>query len=149
VVWTDVRPFDDTIHAGLVRERLLSTVSGFLGALAALVAAIGLYGVMSHQVAQRRSEIGVRIALGARRRDILLMVLGQAGALVAVGVALGGVLALAASAPVRSLLFGLEANMAPMLLIAAGVLAATGALASYVPAGRAARLEPQAALTLG
>jgi len=148
VVWTDVRPFDDTIHAGLVRERLLSTVSGFLGALAALVAAIGLYGVMSHQVAQRKSEIGVRIALGARRRDILLMVLGQAGALVAVGVALGGVLALVASAPVRSLLFGLEANMAPMLVIAAGVLAATGALASYVPARRAARLEPQTALTL-
>jgi ABC-type antimicrobial peptide transport system permease subunit len=76
------------------------------------------------------------------------MVLGQAGALVAVGVALGGVLALVASAPVRSLLFGLEANMAPLLVIAAGVLAATGALASYVPARRAARLEPQTALTL-
>jgi predicted permease len=148
LAWTDVRPFDDILQAGLVRERLLSTVSGFFGALAVLVAAIGLYGVMAQQVTQRRGEIGVRMAFGARRWQILALVVGRAGALVAVGTAIGGLLALAASTTVRSFLFGLDTHMAAPLAIAAGVLCATGAVACYLPARRAAALDPQAALRL-
>lgn len=148
LVWTEVRPFDDTIQAGLVRERLLSTVSGFFGGLAALVAAIGLYGVMTQQVTRRRSEIGVRLALGARRRHVLLLVVGQAGALVATGIVIGALLALAASTTVRSFLFGLDTRMAALLAIAAAVLCTTGALACYLPARRATAMDPQAALRL-
>jgi predicted permease len=146
VAWTDVRPFDDILHAGLARERLLSTVSGFFGALAVLVAAIGLYGVMAQQVTQRRGEIGVRMALGAERWQILSLVVGRAGALVAVGTAFGVLLGLAASATVGSFLFGLDTHMVAPLAIAAGVLSATGAVACYLPARRAARLDPQVAL---
>lgn len=146
VVWTGVHSFDDTIRAGLERERLLSTVSGFFGALAALVAAIGLYGVMAQQVTRRRGEIGVRMALGAERRHVLLLVVGHAAALVAVGTAIGALLALAASTTVRSFLFGLDTHMAPQLAIAAAVLSAAGAFACYLPARRAAGLDPQAAL---
>jgi predicted permease len=148
VAWTDVRLFDDTIRAGMARERLLSTVSILFGVLAGLVAAIGLYGVMAQQVTQRRSEIGVRMAFGARRRDILLLVGGHAGVLVGAGTAIGGLLALLASTTVRSFLFGLDEGMGGLLAVAAGVLVITGAVACYLPARRAAGLDPQTALTL-
>jgi ABC-type antimicrobial peptide transport system permease subunit len=143
-----VRSFDEIIGAGIVRERLLSTVSAFFGALAALVAAIGLYGVMAQLVTQRRSEIGVRLALGAKRGHILLLVVGQAGALVGIGVAIGGVMAVGASTTVRSFLFGLDSQVAQSIALAAGVLIATGAVASWLPARRAVRLDPQVALRL-
>jgi hypothetical protein len=146
IAWSEVRGLGDTIDAGLVRERLLSTVSGFFGALAALVAAIGLYGVMAQQVTQRKSEIGVRVAVGAERRHVTLLVVGQAGVLVAAGTIMGGALALAATTTVRSLLFGLDTQIASLLAITTAVLTVTGALACYLPARSAARLDPQAAL---
>jgi predicted permease len=143
-----VRSFDDIIRAGIARERLLSTVSAFFGALAALVAAIGLYGVMAQLVTQRRSEIGVRMALGAKRGHILLLVVGQAAALVGIGIAIGGVIAFGASTTVRSFLFGLDSQIVPLVALAAGVLIASGAVASWLPARRAVRLDPQVALRL-
>ena len=146
LAWTDVRPFDATLEAGLVRERLLSTVSVFFGALAVLVAAIGLYGVIAQQVTHRRSEIGVRLALGAEPRDVLQLVIAQAGALVALGSAIGGVLALAGSTTVRSVLYGPESQILPLLALAACVLWTTGAIACYLPARRAARMNAQEAL---
>ena len=145
-IWIDVRPLDDIIGEGLVRERLMSTVSGFFGILAALVAAIGLYGVMSHHVAQRRNEVAVRVALGARRRAIILMVLFQAGALLCVGLALGVVLASVASTAARQFLFGLGSHHVPTYALAAGLLTLTAGIACYLPARRAARTEPQKAL---
>ena len=76
------------IRYGLVRERLMATLSGFFGFLAAMLATIGLYGVMSYMVARRRSEIGIRMALGADRRDVVRMVLREAALLVGIGLGL-------------------------------------------------------------
>src|SRR5439155_89315 len=77
------------VRDSLLRERLMATLSGFFGALAALIATIGLYGVMSYTVARRRNEIGIRMALGADRRDVVRMVMGEAGALLVAGVIVG------------------------------------------------------------
>jgi ABC-type antimicrobial peptide transport system permease subunit len=116
------------------------------GALAAALAAIGLYGLISYTVARRTSEIGLRMALGASRPAILWLVFRQSLTLIATGVALGLVLALAATRLVSSMLYGLESTSP---LIAAGatlLLAAVAALATYFPARRATRVEPIIAL---
>lgn len=146
VIETDVRAFDSTIHAGLLRERLMATVSAFFGALAAIIAAIGLYGVMSYLVLRRTNEIGVRIALRARRRDILTMVLRQAGTLVAVGLGAGSVLSRAASGYAQSLVYGLQPHDMRSVGLACSLLAAVAMAAGFLPAWRAACLEPVAAL---
>jgi predicted permease len=135
-----------TIRNSLLRERLLATLSGYFGALAGLLATIGLYGVMSYRVACRRAEIGIRMALGADRRGILEMVLREAGALLGVGLVAGTLLALMAAQSARALLFGLEPSDASTFATAAAALAAVSALASFLPALRASRLEPTAAL---
>jgi ABC-type antimicrobial peptide transport system permease subunit len=143
----DVRRLEDSIESGLVRERLLSTLSAFFGLLAAFVAAIGLYGVMAHHVSQRRGEIGVRIALGADRRHVLAAVLLQAGATHFTGIALGALVASLAAMPARQLLFGIDAHSARAYLTAAAVLTVAAALASYLPARRATRTDPRQALS--
>jgi predicted permease len=134
------------VRDSLLRERLMATLSGFFGALAALIATIGLYGVMSYTVARRRNEIGIRMALGAERRDIVRMVMREAGALLVAGVASGTALAIAAARTAATLLFGLHPGDPATLAIAAVGLGAVAMLASYVPALRAARLEPTEAL---
>ena len=91
------RPFQDILRDGLLRERLMATLSGFFGGLAALLAMIGLYGVISYMVVRRRNEIGVRIAMGATRGDILGLVLREAGALLGIGLAIGAILAVVAA----------------------------------------------------
>jgi predicted permease len=130
----------------LARERLMAMLSGFFGGLALLLAAIGLYGVMSYMVEQRRQEIGIRMALGAGRGRVLRMVLRESAVLVLIGVAAGAGLAVLGSRYAESLLFGLTATD-PLTLTAAVVgLALTGACASLIPAWRAARVEPTTAL---
>jgi ABC-type antimicrobial peptide transport system permease subunit len=143
----DVRRLADSIESGLVRERLLSTLSVFFGILAAFVAAIGLYGVMTNHVSRRRGEIGVRIALGADRRHVLQTVLLQAATAHLVGIALGALMVSAAVIPARRLLFGIEAHSAGAYLTAATVLTITAALASYLPARRASRTDPRQVLS--
>jgi predicted permease len=143
----DVRPFEETIRAGLVRERLLSTVAGAFGLLAVLVASIGVYGVMSQYVTSRRTEIGVRIALGATRADVLRIVLVRAGSLLGAGLVVGGFLSYVLSLPLQPMLFGLDGLSLPAFAWAAGILSGTAALASGVPARRAARLQPRVALS--
>jgi putative ABC transport system permease protein len=101
-ITTDFRSFAGTVAEGLIRERLMATLSSFFGSLAALIAALGLYGVMSYLVARRANEIGIRMALGASRGHILSLILRQSATLLAIGLALGTVLALAAArAPSR------------------------------------------------
>jgi predicted permease len=134
------------VHESLTRERLMATLSGFFGALAGLIATIGLYGVMSYMVARRRNEIGIRMALGADRRDVVRMVMREAGILLAAGVVVGAVLAVVAARAASSLLFGLKPSDPSTFVLAAVALAAVAMLASYLPALRASRLEPTEAL---
>jgi putative ABC transport system permease protein len=140
------RPFRNIVRDGLLRERLMASLSTFFGLLAAILAMVGLYGVVSFMVVRRRNEIGVRIALGASRRDILVLVLREAGTLVAVGLAIGVVLAIVAAQLGRSLLFGLQPSDPATIGAAALGLAAVAAAASAFPAQRAARLDPVTAL---
>jgi putative ABC transport system permease protein len=138
--------FVTRIRDGLVRERLLALLSGFFGLLAALLATVGLYGVVSYLVAGRRNEIGIRVALGAEGSQVVGMVMRDAGRMVAMGVIIGIALALAAGRSAGSLLFGLQAHDPRVLAGAALLLAAIAAGASFIPARRAARLDPMAAL---
>jgi ABC-type antimicrobial peptide transport system permease subunit len=116
------------------------------GGLAAVLATIGLYGVMSYMVARRRNEIGIRMALGAGRRDVVRMVMGEAAVLLLAGVVVGTGLAIAAGRAAATLLFGLRPGDPATLALAAGGLAVVAMLASYLPALRASRLEPIEAL---
>jgi len=134
------------VRDSLVRERLMATLSGFFGALAAVIATIGLYGVMSYMVARRRNEIGIRIALGADRRTVVRMVMREASMLLIAGVALGTALAIAAARTAATLLFGLHPADPATIATAVAGLGIVALLASYLPALRAARLEPIEAL---
>jgi len=145
-ITTDFRSFASTVADGLMRERLLATLSNFFGAVAILIAALGLYGVMSYLVARRTNEIGVRVALGATRRDILVLVLRQSAVLLAVGLATGTLLALVLGRSISALLYGLKPHNTGALAIAIVVLASVTQAASYLPARRAAHLDPMTAL---
>ena len=134
------------VRNSLMRERLMAMLSGFFGLLAGLLATIGLYGVMAYMVERRRNEIGIRIALGADRRTVVAMVMREALTLLAAGLAVGGMAAVGAARWARTLLFGLTPGDPATLVMAAVALSAVAALASYVPAWRASRLEPTAAL---
>jgi len=142
----DFRPFQDILRDGLVRERLLATLAGFFGLLAAVLAMVGLYGVISYMVARRRNEIGVRMAIGATRGDIVGMVLREAATLLGVGLVIGAALAIAAGSAASSMLFGLKPTDPATLAMAALALAAVAGAASFLPARRAATLDPVAAL---
>jgi ABC-type antimicrobial peptide transport system permease subunit len=124
----------------------MATLSGLFGVLAMVIAMIGVYGVMSYTVARRRNEIGVRIALGADRGDVLRMVMREACALLAVGLAIGTLLALAAARGAAALLYGLTPNDPTTVVAAVATLGSVAVLASYLPARRASRLEPTVAL---
>jgi putative ABC transport system permease protein len=142
----DFEGLQDQIRQSLLAERLLATLSGFFGVLAVVLAMIGLYGVMSYTVAERTSEIGIRMALGAGRADVTAMILRKAATLLIMGLALGAGLSLAAASAASTLLFGLKPRDPVILAIAAAVLAAVALGASYLPARRAAALDPIASL---
>jgi len=134
------------VDESLIRERLLATLSGFFGALALLLATIGLYGVMSYNVARRRNEIGIRMALGAEQQRVLNMVLREVGILIGIGLAIGTGAALATTRLLESFLYGIKSSDPLTLSLAAAVLALVAAVAGYLPAHRASRLDPMAAL---
>ena len=140
------RTMESQVKDSLLRERLIATLSGFFGGLAALLATIGLYGVMSYMVARRRNEIGIRMALGADRAEVIRMVMREAGVLLAAGIGVGLLLSIAATRAATTLLFGLRPGDPATLAMAAGGLGVVAMLASYLPARRAARLDPTEAL---
>jgi predicted permease len=142
----DIHSLGTTIRDGLLRERLLATVSGFFGVLAALIAAVGLYGVISYMVVRRTNEIGIRMALGARNGHIIQAVVSKAGLLVVIGIVAGAIIGLASAQGVRSMLFGVQPYDLPTLTLAALALFVVALAASLVPAFRAVRLDPIAAL---
>jgi predicted permease len=130
----------------LRRERLMAHLSGFFGGLAALIAMVGLYGVMSYTVARRKLEIGIRMALGADRPSVVRMIVGEAFGLLGAGLAVGTGLAVLAARTARSLLYGLEPWDPMTLALAMLALALISGLASWFPAHRAAGIEPKVAL---
>jgi putative ABC transport system permease protein len=134
------------IRETLTQDELMATLCGFFGGLAVLLAAIGLYGVISYTVAQRTNEIGVRMALGAQRSGIIRLILGEVSLLVGIGIAVGAGLTLAGGKAAGSLLFGLKADDPLTLALAVIFLAAIGLAASFMPARRASRLDPMVAL---
>ena len=134
------------VHNSLVSDELMATLSGFFGFLAALLAAIGLYGVIAYMVVQRTKEIGIRMAIGAKRTDVVGMILREAGILTAAGLVIGTTLALASAQVVKSLLYGLKPRDPFTLVLAVVTLAAVAALASFLPSYRASRLDPLKAL---
>ena len=134
------------IHDSLLQDEEMATLCGFFGGLALLLAAVGLYGVISYTVAQRTNEIGIRIALGSQRAGVVRLILGEVAILVTVGLAVGLGLTLAGSKVATSMLFGLKPRDPLTLALTVLILAAIGFAASYLPARRASRLDPMTAL---
>jgi predicted permease len=140
------RPLADQVNASLTQERLVATLSGFFGGLALLLAGLGLYGVTSYAVSRRRTELGIRMALGAAPAGVIRLVLLRVSVLVGIGVVLGAGVSLWLSTFVATLLYGLEPRDPATLAGAAAVLAAVGLLAGWLPAHRASRIDPAEAL---
>ncbi|MHB8499671.1 MAG: ABC transporter permease [Candidatus Acidiferrales bacterium] len=142
----DFRVFKTRVHESLLQDELMATLAGFFGFLAALLAAIGLYGVISYMVVQRTKEIGIRMAIGAERADVLRLILREAGMLTIAGLLIGAGLALASAQAAKSLLYGLKPRDPLTLLAAVVLLSAVAAFASFWPAYRASKLDPLIAL---
>jgi predicted permease len=130
----------------LVPERLIATLAGFFAGLAALLACVGLYGVIALSVSRRRNEIGVRMALGAQRRQVLDMVLKESLILVAVGILIGLPAALGATRLIAAQLYGVSAADPAAIAEATGLMIAVAALAGFLPTYRASRVDPMVAL---
>ena len=141
-----VTSLDDVVGASVAEPRFSSELIGAFAGLALLLAAVGLYGVMAYSVTQRRTEIGIRMALGATREDVLLLVLRRGSALALVGLAIGLVASLAAGHLLSSLLFAVTPKDPETLVGVSVLLIAVGLLACYIPARRAAKVDPMVAL---
>jgi|RhiMetdeSRZDD1v2_1073273.scaffolds.fasta_scaffold01389_9 putative ABC transport system permease protein len=142
----DVFTLEGYMDRLIAQRRFNMTLLVLFGALGLIIAGIGIYGVMAYIVAQRTGEIGVRMALGATRANVVSMVLKRAGAMMILGLAIGGVVAWYTSAVVRTFLFQTEPNDIRILAAAVATLAAAGLLASAIPARRAASVDPLVAL---
>lgn len=141
-----IRTLNEQIDRSLVTQRLIAELSAFFGALALLLAAVGLYGVMSYSMSRRISEIGIRMALGASAHSVLRMVLRETLWLLAAGVAIGLPAALAAGRFVAHRLFGITPADPLALALALSIISASTLLAGFLPARRASRIDPITAL---
>jgi putative ABC transport system permease protein len=141
-----VREYSDVIGTAIAQERLVAILSAFFGALATLLAGIGLYGVTAYAVSRRTAEFAIRMALGADTRNVMRLVLRSVGTVVICGTAIGIALSVWASKFVTSLLFGVEARDPLTLAGATAVLTLVALVAGCLPARRAARLDPNAIL---
>jgi putative ABC transport system permease protein len=142
----DFRTLEEDLGAAVLQERLIASLSAFFGGLALLLAALGLYGVMSYSVSLRRNEIGVRMALGAEPSRVVSLVLRHVAMITVVGLIVGAAAAVGTGRFINSLLFNLAATDRTMIMVTAITLAAAAALAGYLPARRAARIDPMSAL---
>jgi predicted permease len=146
----DIHTLEEEMGAALVQQRLIALLSSLFGGLALLLACVGLYGLLAFAMVQRTGEIGVRMALGARRADVVWLVVREAWVLVAMGIAVGVPVALGvarvASNQISGLLFGLEATDPLIIASATCALAGVATFAAYLPARRASRVDPMIAL---
>jgi len=142
----DVKTMDDVVSDTSARDRFSMVLYGTFGLLALVLAAVGIYGVMAFQVAQRTREIGLRMAVGADRRHVIAMVLRNGLALVGCGLVLGSFGALLVSLILRRMLYGMEGISFAVLAAVAGTLLAAAMLGCYFPARRAAKVDPISAL---
>ena len=142
----DIRPLADVVAESTEQPRFRAFLTAIFAGLALALAAIGIYGVLSYSVARRTQEIGVRMALGAARRDILRLVVGRGMLLASIGVAIGLGGAALASRAISALLFGVPATDAPTFAAVAVILLGVALAASVVPGRRALRIDPMTAL---
>ena len=143
---SNLRTMQDVIAGSVARRRFTMLLLAIFAGLAMLLAAIGLYGVMSYTVSQRTHEIGIRMALGAQKADVLKLVVRQGMSLVTLGVVLGMVASLAVTRLMSDLLFGVSATDPAVFGGIAALLASVALAANYVPARRAAKVDPMVAL---
>ena len=142
----EIHTMTELVGESLTRDRMITTLSGFFGALAVLLACVGIYGIMAYAVAARTNEIGIRMALGAQRGNILWSVLRESLLLVLIGTAIGLPAVIGAAKLITSLLFGLTPADPVALTLAIALMFGVSALASYIPARRAAKVDPMVAL---
>jgi ABC-type antimicrobial peptide transport system permease subunit len=134
------------IDQDLYQERLIAVLSGLFATLALIVACVGLYGLLAFQVSRRTQEIGIRLALGAQRDDVLRLIIGRGAILAIVGTLTGCAAALAVTRYVQSFLFGVKPADPATLIVVAALLVGIALIASYIPARRAAKVDPMVAL---
>ena len=137
-----IGPLDDQLRNTIAQERLVATIAGFFGGLALLLAALGLYGVTAYGVNRRRTELGIRLALGSRPANVVTLVLGRVAVLVGTGLFIGIGASLWASRFVESLLYDITPRDPLTLTLSALVLVVTSAVAAWLPAWRAGRIDP-------
>jgi predicted permease len=141
-----LKTFDEDLKANVVQERLVASLSSFFGGLALLLAALGLYGVMSYSVSRRKSEIGIRMALGAEPRRVIRLVFGHVALITVAGLLTGALVSIGTGRFVNALLYNVAATDLTTIAATAVTLAAAAAVAGYLPARRAARIDPTVAL---
>jgi putative ABC transport system permease protein len=145
-----VRPFETTVNDMISQERLTAVLSALFAALAVLLAAVGMYGVMAYNVSRRTNEFGIRMALGAQRGDVQRLVLRQTLVLVAAGLGVGTIAAIALARSLSAAIIGMLYGVSPQDIVdfmgGAGLLAAVALLAAFLPARRASRTDPMIAL---
>jgi len=137
------------VSNSISRPRLYAVLLGIFAGVAVTLAAVGIYGVLAYAVTQRTREIGIRMALGAERSNVMGLVMGQSASLVALGIALGLAGAAAVTRYLDTMLFGLTPRDPATLITVSLTLAAVATLASYVPARRATKVDPLVALRQG
>jgi predicted permease len=142
----DLKPFDEDLGANVLQERLVATLSAFFGVLAMLLAGLGLYGVMSYTVTRRKNEIGIRMALGAEPATVVALVLRNVAMITLAGLVAGAVAAVGTGRFINALLYNLAASDTTMIVVTAITLATAATVAGYLPARRAARIDPMSAL---
>ncbi len=141
-----VRPFETAISASYFGQRIGGSFLGLFSVIALALAAIGLYGVLAYTVSQRSREVGIRVALGASRGNVLGLILGQGVRLAAVGLAIGLAITIVVTRLLRSLLLGVSPTDIPTIAAVSALLAVVAILASLIPAHRATRIDPISAI---